>query len=132
MTTSIRAYAAPTPGAPLEPFSFDPGEIGPEEVEIKVTHCGICHSHLSMLDNEWGMTKYPFVPGHEAVGTVRAVGSLVTSVKPGDCVGLGWYSRSCMRCRQCMGGDHNLCPTAEATIIGRHGAFANTARCHWA
>jgi uncharacterized zinc-type alcohol dehydrogenase-like protein len=129
---SIRAFAAQGPKGELKPFEFEPGPLGDEEVEIAVSHCGVCHSDLSMLDNEWGMTKYPFVPGHEAVGTVRAVGPRVATVKPGDRVGLGWYARTCMRCRQCMGGDHNLCTSAEATIIGRHGAFANTARCHWA
>ena len=129
---STRAFAAQAPKGELKPFEYEPGPLGDEEVEISVSHCGVCHSDLSMLDNEWGMTKYPFVPGHEAVGTVRAIGSRVLSVKPGDRVGLGWYSKSCMRCRQCMSGDHNLCPTAEATIIGRYGAFANTARCHWA
>src|SRR3954447_6516115 len=121
----IHAYAATTAHGDLQPFEYDPGELGAEEVEIAVTHCGICHSDLSMLDNEWGMTAYPFVPGHEAVGTVRAVGAGVTTVKPGDRVGLGWYSRSCMTCRQCMSGDQNLCPTAEQTIVGRHGAFAD-------
>jgi uncharacterized zinc-type alcohol dehydrogenase-like protein len=129
---SIRAFAAQESKGELKPFEYEPGPLGDEEVEIAVSHCGVCHSDLSMLDNEWGMTKYPFVPGHEAVGTVRAVGSHVTSVKAGDRVGLGWYSKSCMGCRQCMRGDHNLCPTAEGTIIGRHGAFANTTRCHWA
>jgi uncharacterized zinc-type alcohol dehydrogenase-like protein len=129
---SVRAFAAQGPKGELKPFEFEPGALGDDEVEIAVSHCGICHSDLSMLDNEWGMTKYPFVPGHEAVGTVRAVGSHVATVKPGDRVGLGWVSRSCMRCRQCMSGDHNLCPTAEGTIVGRHGAFANTVRCHWA
>jgi uncharacterized zinc-type alcohol dehydrogenase-like protein len=129
---SVRALAAQGPKGELRPFEYDPGPLGDEEVEIAVSHCGICHSDLSMLDNDWGMTKYPFVPGHEAVGTVRAAGARVTTVKSGDRVGLGWYSKSCMKCRQCMCGDHNLCPTAEATIIGRYGAFANTARCHWA
>ena len=129
---SVRAFAAQQPHGELSPFEYEPGPLGDEQVEIAVSHCGICHSDLSMLDNEWGMTQYPFVPGHEAVGTVRAVGSHVTTVKPGDRVGLGWYSKSCMHCRQCMGGDHNLCLTAEATIIGRHGAFGNTVRSHWA
>src|SRR6478672_4271076 len=132
MSSSIRAYAATSAKGILEPFSYDPGPLGPEEVEIAVSHCGVCHSDLSMLDNDWGMTKYPFVPGHEATGTVRAVGSRVTSVKKGDRVGLGWYSKSCMGCRQCMRGDHNLCPTAEGTIVGRYGAFGNTVRSHWA
>ncbi|QJW95263.1 NADPH-dependent aldehyde reductase Ahr [Frigoriglobus tundricola] len=129
---SVRAFAAQQPHGELAPFEYEPGPLGDEQVEIAVSHCGVCHSDLSMLDNEWGMTRYPFVPGHEAVGTVRAVGSHVTTVKPGDRVGLGWYSKSCMHCRQCMGGDHNLCSTAEATIVGRHGAFANTVRAHWA
>jgi alcohol/geraniol dehydrogenase (NADP+) len=129
---SVRAFAAQEPKGELKAFEYEPGPLGDEQVEIAVSHCGICHSDLSMLDNDWGMTKYPFVPGHEAVGTVSAVGSRVTTAKVGDRVGLGWYSQSCMKCGQCMRGDHNLCPTGEGTIVGRHGAFANKVRCHWA
>jgi uncharacterized zinc-type alcohol dehydrogenase-like protein len=130
----IRAYAATAPKGELKPFEYEPGPLGDEQVEIAVSHCGVCHSDLSMLDNEWGMTGYPLVPGHEVVGTVAAAGSHVTTVKVGDRVGLGWYSRSCMHCRQCMSGDHNLCVTAEATIVGRHGGFANKVRAseEWA
>ncbi|HEY1187043.1 MAG TPA: NAD(P)-dependent alcohol dehydrogenase [Gemmata sp.] len=129
---SIRAFAAQEPKGALRPFEYDPGALGDEHVEIAVSHCGICHSDLSMLDNDWGMSAYPFVPGHEVVGTVTEVGARVSSVKPGARVGLGWYSQSCMKCRQCMSGDHNLCPTAEGTIVGRHGGFANKVRAHWA
>jgi uncharacterized zinc-type alcohol dehydrogenase-like protein len=129
---SVRAFAAHQPKGELKPFGFDPGPLGEDEVEVAVSHCGVCHSDLSMLDNEWGMTKYPLVPGHEAVGTVRAAGARVANVKVGDRVGLGWYSRSCMHCRQCLRGDHNLCPTVEGTIVARHGAFADTVRGHWA
>src|SRR5690606_36376394 len=68
--TRYRAWAAPTAGAPLEPFEYDPGPLGAEDVEITVEHCGVCHSDLSMLDNEWGFTQYAFVPGYEAVGRV--------------------------------------------------------------
>jgi hypothetical protein len=64
--STFHAYAANAPHSALEPFTFDPGELRPEEVEIKVSYCGICHSDISMLDNEWGMSKFPFVPGHEA------------------------------------------------------------------
>ncbi len=67
----IRAYAAHSPKGELKPYEYEPGPLGDEEVEIAVSHCGICHSDLSMLNNDWGMTKYPFVPGHEAVGKVR-------------------------------------------------------------
>src|SRR5271168_2809196 len=122
---TYNAYAARSAKGELEPFSFDPGPLGAEEVEIKVSHCGICHSDLSMLDNDWGMSQYPLVAGHEVVGTVVKAGPSVKRVKTGDRVGLGWYSHSCLSCPQCLAGDHNLCATAESTIIGRHGGFAD-------
>lgn len=127
---TIHAFAAHQPKGELKRFDYEPGPLGDGEVEIAVSHCGVCHSDLSMLDDEWGMSAYPLVPGHEVVGTVAAVGSHVTTVKPGDRVGLGWYSHSCMHCRQCMSGDHNLCPTAEATIVRRHGGFADRVRAN--
>ena len=129
---TFRAFAATQPKADLAPFEYDPGPLGDEEVEIAVSHCGICHSDLSMLDNDWGQSKYPLVPGHEVAGTVAAVGGRVANLKVGDRVGLGWNARSCMACRQCVGGDHHLCPTAEGTIVGRHGGFADRVRAHWA
>ncbi len=128
--TTINAYAATEAGGELQPFSYDvPDELGHDEVEIDVHSCGICHSDLSMLMNHWEMTEYPFVPGHEIAGVVGRVGAGVSTVKPGDRVGLGWFSRSCMGCDQCMGGDHNLCGTREQTIVGRHGGFADRVRC---
>jgi len=131
MSTRFNAYAAPAKGRPLAPFEFDPGPLREEQVEIKVSHCGICHSDLSMLDNEWGMSSYPLVPGHEIVGTVTAAGPAVKRVKVGDRVGLGWLSGSCLSCQPCLSGDHNLCLIAEQTIVGRHGGFADRVRCHW-
>lgn len=127
---TIRAFAATAARGELKPFTYDPGALPPESVEIAVETCGICHSDLSMLNNEWGMTGYPFVPGHEVVGTVAGVGDHVTTVTVGQRVGLGWFSQSCMHCRSCMSGDHNLCPTAEQTIVGRHGGFADKVRAH--
>ena len=130
----IRAYAAHNPGDPLERFDFDPGDLQPGQVEIDVLACGICHSDLSMLENQWGMSSYPIVPGHEVVGTVAAIGDGVRNVAVGDTVGLGWYSSSCMICHHCMSGDHNLCPDGEGTIVGRFGGFADKVRCgaEWA
>ena len=124
----IQAYAAPAPGKPFESYTYTPNALGPHEVEIEVASCGICHSDLSMWKNDWGMSSYPFVPGHEVAGYVRAVGSHVKMVKVGQAVGLGWFSGSCMTCPECMGGDHNLCATAEGTIVGRHGGFADRVR----
>lgn len=115
----------------MVPFEFDPGPLGGEQVEIKVSHCGVCHSDLSMLDNEWGMSSYPFVPGHEVVGTITAAGDQVKRVKVGDRVGLGWFSGSCLHCSPCLSGDHNLCATVEQTMIGRFGGFADRIRCQW-
>jgi uncharacterized zinc-type alcohol dehydrogenase-like protein len=134
MSAKIKAYAAPAKGAKLQPFEFDPGPLRDDQVEIKVAYCGICHSDLSMVDNEWGASAYPLVPGHEAVGTITEVGAHVKHLRPGQLAGLGWYSSSCMFCPQCMGGDHNLCRTVESTIIGRHGGFADRVRCQaaWA
>ena len=126
---TVRAYAVSKPKGRLEPFEYTPGPLGDHEVDIAISHCGVCHSDLSMIDNEWGMSEFPLVPGHEGVGTVRAVGGHVKGLKVGQTVGVGWSARSCMHCRQCMSGDHNLCPDNQGTIVGRHGAFADQVRC---
>jgi uncharacterized zinc-type alcohol dehydrogenase-like protein len=127
----FQAYAASRPNGPLEPFSFDPGPLRPEEVEIKVTHCGLCHSDLSMLDNEWGISSYPFVPGHEAVGTVVAMGDGAKGLKVGQSVGVGWSASSCLSCPECLSGHHNLCQYGQGTIVGRYGGFADRLRVQW-
>jgi alcohol/geraniol dehydrogenase (NADP+) len=130
----VRAYAAHEAKGPLKPFEYEPKPLGPGDVEIDVDYCGICHSDLSILDNEWGMSKYPFVPGHEVSGRIGQIGSHVKHLKLGQRVGLGWFSSSCMSCPQCMSGNHNLCPFNESTMLGRHGGFADKVRCQatWA
>jgi len=127
----VNAYAAFEPKGKLEPYTYELGEIGSEEVDIRVTYCGICHSDLSMINNEWGMTQYPIVPGHEIVGEVVAAGGAVKNIKIGDKVGLGWFSASCMSCHECMSGSHHLCAHTESTIVGRNGGFADYVRGHW-
>lgn len=124
----IKAYAAFEPGGELKPFEYDPGPLGDHDVEIEVDYCGICHSDLSMLNNEWGITQYPFVPGHEVAGRISAVGKHVNKFSIGDRVGLGWHSSYCNECNTCMEGDHNLCRDAQGTIVGRHGGFADKVR----
>jgi uncharacterized zinc-type alcohol dehydrogenase-like protein len=128
---TIKAYAASDSSSELKPFEYDPGPLGPEEVEIRVDSCGICHSDLSMLKNDWAITAYPFVPGHEVVGTIVALGEAVRHLATGQTVGLGWFSRSCMKCAHCLSGDHNLCPESQGTIVERHGGFADRIRAHW-
>lgn len=124
----IKAYAAHEPGGKLVPFSYDPGALGADEVEIDVEHCGICHSDLSMLDNEWGFSRYPLVPGHEVVGKVARVGGAVAHLGVGDRVGLGWHAGYCRTCHACLSGDHNLCAASVGTIVGHHGGFAEQVR----
>jgi alcohol/geraniol dehydrogenase (NADP+) len=129
--STIHAYAAKAPKGPLQPFEFEPGELGPEQVEIKVTHCGVCHSDLSMLDNEWGMSQFPLVPGHEAVGTVLALGENAKGLKVGQRVGVGWSASSCLSCPECLSGHQNLCAKSQGTVVGRHGGFADRLRAQW-
>lgn len=130
--STINAYAASGPNAPFTPFEYDAGPLLPDQVEVRVASCGICHSDLSMRNNEWGLTAYPFIGGHEIVGTITAVGDHVRKVQAGQTVGVGWTAESCMSCPQCLGGDHNLCPTGTGTIVQRHGGFATHVRVHWA
>jgi uncharacterized zinc-type alcohol dehydrogenase-like protein len=130
----IRAYAVHEAKGKLEAFEYEPGPLGAEEIEIDVTSCGLCHSDLSMINNDWMFSQYPLVPGHEVVGEVTRVGDAVKNITRGQTVGLGWFSSSCMTCASCMSGDHNLCGSAEQTIVGRYGGFADKVRCkaEWA
>ena len=126
----IQGLAAHAAGAELLPFRYDPGVLGSNEVEIGITHCGVCHSDLHLISNDWGNSQYPFIPGHEIIGSVTAVGSEVRSFEPGQRVGLGWHASSCGQCEWCMRGMENLCLSAEATCVGRHGGFANRVRAN--
>lgn len=130
--TTFSGWAATAPGQPLQPHSYDPGPLAAEEVEVAVEYCGICHSDQSMIDNEWGNARYPFIPGHEVVGTIVRLGEQVRGLRLGQRVGIGWYKGSCMHCGSCMGGSHNLCATVTPTIVGSHGGFADRLRAHWA
>jgi uncharacterized zinc-type alcohol dehydrogenase-like protein len=96
-----KGYAAHSTTAPLEPFSFDRRDVGPHDVRFDISHCGVCHSDLHMARNEWGVTVYPVVPGHELVGHVVEVGAHVTKFKIGDRVGVGCLVDSCRTCENC-------------------------------
>ena len=104
----IRGLATHAAGAQLLPYKYAVGELGPLEVEVKITHCGVCHSDVHLIDNDWGMSKYPFIPGHEIVGTVTGVGSAVADRKLGERVGIGWQADSCGICEWCRQGDEDL------------------------
>ena len=127
---TVRAYAAESAGAPLKKFEYESKPLGFGEVELKVESCGICHSDLSMIGNDWGNAVFPLVAGHEVIGRVVELGPGATRFRKGDRVGLGWFAKSCRTCRPCLGGDLNLCGTAEQTIVGRHGGFADRVTAH--
>ncbi|MCL5974712.1 MAG: alcohol dehydrogenase catalytic domain-containing protein, partial [Gammaproteobacteria bacterium] len=124
----INAYAALEAGANLTPYQYDPGPLGEHEVEIEVRYCGICHSDISIIDNDWGMSSYPVVAGHEVVGIVSQLGAAVTNLSVGQTVGLGWYADYCETCEQCHNGDENICSDLTPTIVGHHGGFADKVR----
>ncbi|HTV47845.1 MAG TPA: NAD(P)-dependent alcohol dehydrogenase [Phycisphaerae bacterium] len=130
--TSDKAWVAKAAKQPLVLETVDLGELGAEDVEIAVEHCGLCHSDVSVLNNEWGISQYPAILGHEVIGRVTAMGPFAKGLKVGDRVGVGWNSGSCMHCRQCMSGSHHLCPQVQPTILGHRGGFATRVRAHWA
>ena len=124
----IHAFAAMRSRETLRAFDYAPKELGPLEIEITITHCGICHSDLHLIDDDWGVSTYPLVPGHEIVGTITQAGSEVAGVRAGQRVGVGWLAGSCMSCESCRGGNENLCNQARPTCVGRKGGYASHVR----
>lgn len=130
--TTLDAWVAPAAKARFERQELNLPPLGPDEVEIDVEHCGLCHSDVSVLNNDWGMAQFPAVLGHEIIGRVTAVGEHAQGRQIGEYVGVGWNAGSCMHCRQCLGGQQQLCPQAHATIVAHYGGFARSVRSHWA
>ena len=122
----VNAYAAMNKGEDLQNFNYEPKTLDPLEVEVRITHCGICHSDVHLIDNDWGFSAFPLVPGHEIVGIVSNVGSEVNRIKIGDRVGIGWQSGSCHECEWCDKGEENLCDKSQPTCVGRYGGFADS------
>jgi len=127
-----KAWVAKTAKQPMVLETVDLGPLGAEEIEVAVEHCGLCHSDLSVFNNDWGISQYPAILGHEVVGRVVAVGTNAKALKVGQRVGIGWYASSCMHCHQCMSGSHHLCAQVQPTIVGHRGGFATHIRSHWA
>lgn len=108
-------YAALTHNSPLVPFSFERRDLIPTDVRIEILFCGICHSDIHQVRNEWGNSVFPMVPGHEIVGRVTEVGSEVTAFKPGDTVGVGCMVDSCRVCPDCSDNLEQFCDNAVFT-----------------
>uniref|UniRef100_A0A0E0KAP8 cinnamyl-alcohol dehydrogenase n=1 Tax=Oryza punctata TaxID=4537 RepID=A0A0E0KAP8_ORYPU len=133
----VTGWAARDANGLLSPFSFPLRAKGDEDVVVKILFCGICHSDLSTIKNEWGNAKYPVVPGHEIVGVVAEVGSSVARFTTGDTVGVGYIASTCSACANCRDGFENYCaglvPSFNAVLpdgAAVHGGFAELAVVH--
>jgi alcohol/geraniol dehydrogenase (NADP+) len=129
----VKAWAALEPHAKLQPFTYDLPPLNPEEVEIQVDHCGLCHTDISFIKNEWGNIPFPLVPGHEVIGRIVGLGDIAKKkgLKLGQTVGVGWFIESCQHCESCLEGTQQLCASPKQTIFGNYGGFAERIRTHW-
>lgn len=118
--SQVKAYASFAPTEKLKLFEVNRRNLSDNDVDIEIEYCGVCHSDIHYARNEWGATKYPVVPGHEIVGKVRGVGSLVTKYKVGDIVGVGCMVDSCRVCNPCKESDEQYC---EKGFVGTYGGF---------
>ena len=125
MTT--KAYGAHAADKPLQPIDIERRAPGPQDVQIEIAYCGVCHSDLHTVRSEWGGTLYPCVPGHEIVGHVSAVGSEVAGFKVGDTVGVGCLVGSCQHCASCDEGLEQFC---ENGFVGTYNSSAPDAPGH--
>jgi uncharacterized zinc-type alcohol dehydrogenase-like protein len=124
----IQALATNRIGQALESYEYVPKKLGPMDVEIRITHCGMCHTDLHLINNDFGLSSYPLVPGHEIVGVVTQIGNDVTALGSGQRVGVGWLAGACFTCEQCTAGHDNLCPNWQPTCLGREGGYASHIR----
>ena len=102
MTANVRSFAAPAPNAPLVPHTIDRREPGALDVEIEILFCGVCHSDVHQVRDEWGKGAFPMVPGHEIVGRVSRTGASVRKFRTGDLAGVGCFVDSCLACDPCL------------------------------
>jgi uncharacterized zinc-type alcohol dehydrogenase-like protein len=128
-----QSYAAHSATSPLVPFEIERRDPGPEDVQIEILYCGVCHSDLHTARNEWKNTLYPSVPGHEIVGRVAAVGNKVRGFKPGDLAGVGCMVDSCGHCHSCNEGLEQYCEngftgTYNGPVFGGENTYGGYSR----
>ncbi len=126
MTKHVHGYAAHSATSELVPFTFERRDPNPTDVVIDILYCGICHSDIHSARNEWGWTQYPFVPGHEIVGRVIAVGTQVVKYKVGDLVGVGCLVDSCRHCHPCEEGLEQYCENGFTGTYGNEDKIGGT------
>lgn len=121
----IHAYATSGAAKPLKPFEYSPSAVNDDEVEIAIECCGLCHSDLHVINDDWKNSKYPLVPGHEIIGTIIRKGKNVQDLELGQRVGVGWQCGACLTCEFCVRGDENVCHAKVRTCVDRYGGFAD-------
>jgi D-arabinose 1-dehydrogenase-like Zn-dependent alcohol dehydrogenase len=119
----IRAYAVKEKGGKAEPFIYE-RKVGKNTVLVKVTHCGIAMGDIQIINDDWGDTSFPVVPGHEIIGIVEQTGSGVTSLKNGDRVGIGYQQEACFKCLACKKGSEQFCPKQKVIAVDCYGGLA--------
>ena len=129
--SKIQSWAALKPGTTLSPFEYNADTLKPDEVEVEVEYCGLCHSDIAAIKNDRYNPSFPCVPGHEIIGKIIAKGEHVFNRKVGQNVGIGWTSKSCLHCPPCIEGEENFCQSPVRTIIGHYGGFAQRVRAQW-
>lgn len=129
----IKSYAAMEAGKALELYEYEAESLSAEDVEVEVEYCGVCHSDLSMIDNEWGISQYPVIGGHEVIGRVAALGEAAKNkgLSIGQRVGIGWTAKSCEHCDACITGDQVNCLNGSVPTIVNKGGFAEKLRANW-
>ena len=124
----IHGLAVHAAGAQLVPYRYDPGELKANEVEVRISHCGVCHSDIAPDRQRLGDQQVSVYSRARDCGTVSAVGSGVKDRTVGERVGIGWQADSCGICEWCRQGDEHLCAQAQPTCVGRNGGYADTVR----
>lgn len=126
LNSTAQGYAARASGESLLPFSYELPPLGEQDIQVAVSHCGVCYTDIQGINDHYGIATFPFVPGHEIVGTVTVVGNAVKDKKVGDRVGIGWQGKSCGKCEFCLRGDPQLCVEIDVCGVWRpYGGFSN-------
>ncbi|MGH7490809.1 MAG: NAD(P)-dependent alcohol dehydrogenase [bacterium] len=119
----IKAYAIKKKGGKAEPFTYE-RRVGKNDVLVKITHCGIARGDIQSINDDWGDTKFPLVPGHEIIGMIEETGSEAVGFKNGDRVGIGYQQEACFECQFCRGGNEQFCPKQKVIAVDSYGGLA--------
>ena len=125
---TIKCLAAGEVGGELHDFAYEPAQLNPLDIEIAISHCGVCHTDIHIIDNEDEASTYPLVPGHEIVGSITKKGSQVRGLEIGQRVGVGIQRSTCLECEFCRRGDEQFCADLQLICRGHYGGYGEAIR----